>query len=242
MSNLSLVLLFISLIFSIIYNVVLKIRKIKIVQINTANEQINKDLESSIANKKEELESIQNQLGTQKNLVNDLTNNIYKMQQDAQRIASERAQSTYDTKLEELNRLYQERELAAKTSLNIVEKKVEQENEKLKALEDKQLAYIQAQQRQKEIEDNNDYYRLAIDNVSLGDIKLLRELQSRFSKKDVIDKIIWESYYKPAYDMLMPRIIKDSSKVCGIYKITDLISGQAYIGQSVKYRPVKNFT
>ena len=58
-------------------------------------------------------------------------------------------------------------------------------------------------------------------------------LWAHFSKKEAIDKLIWETYYKPSYDTLMAKLFPKTTKTCGIYKITDLTTGQAYIGQSV---------
>lgn len=69
------------------------------------------------------------------------------------------------------------------------------------------------------------------------DISHLREVQRSFHRKEAIDKVIWEVYYKPAYDILMSHLFKKGQdKVCGIYKITSLTSGKIYIGQSVDIR------
>ena len=106
------------------------------------------------------------------------------------------------------------------------------EKEKLEDLEAKQRAYIEAEKRAEEIRVRRDYYRLVLSDCDVSDIKLLRDLQIRFVRKDVIDKMIWEIYYKPAFDALMGKIVP-SDKVCGIYKITCLINKQSYIGQSV---------
>jgi group I intron endonuclease len=48
----------------------------------------------------------------------------------------------------------------------------------------------------------------------------------------VVSKIIWSSYImKPTSDMCK-RILKKYSSVCGIYKITNIITNEKYIGQS----------
>ena len=95
------------------------------------------------------------------------------------------------------------------------------------------MAYIEAEKRKQEMEANQDFYRLILNESDKSDITALRDLQMRFYKKDSIDKLIWEVYYKPAYDALMGRLFGKSSKICGIYKITDITTGLAYIGQSV---------
>lgn len=140
--------------------------------------------------------------------------------------AKQKAQNAYQQQKREL-------ENAATADMERIQARLEVESRKLADIEAKQLAYIEAQKRAKEIEEQRDYYRLAIDETDLQDIALLRDLQLRFIKKDAIDKLIWEVYYKPAYDVLMSHVFLSSNKICGIYKLTDLISGQIYIGQSV---------
>lgn len=100
-------------------------------------------------------------------------------------------------------------------------------------LKAKQLVYIKEQMHKEEMLAQQDYYRPAITEEDAEDIHLLRDVQSRLRKKDAIDKIIWSVYYKPAYDVLCSHIFNTKDKVCGIYKITSLDSGMAYIGQSV---------
>ena len=65
------------------------------------------------------------------------------------------------------------------------------------------------------------------------DIKVLRDMQVKLTKKEAVDKIIWEVYYKPAYNVLISHLFKNEAKNCGIYKITCLDTEKSYIGQSV---------
>jgi hypothetical protein len=111
-----------------------------------------------------------------------------------------------------------------------------QETEKLNDLRAKQLAYIEAKQREEEIKAKEDYYKLVISEQDKLDIDYLRNAQKTMSRKDSIDKVIWDIYYKPAYDALMPHLFKSTAKVSGIYRITDTVTGQSYIGQSVDVR------
>lgn len=154
--------------------------------------------------------------------------------------AEKEAQKFYKTKIKEIEAKALEREngLSAeyKKKSDAFDLKIKQKQEELNNIEAKQLAYIQAQKRQEEIIANQDYYRLALDKIDLDDISMLRELQPRFSKKESIDKLIWEVYLKPAYDILMSHLFEGTKKMCGIYKITNLTTNQAYIGQSVDIR------
>lgn len=67
----------------------------------------------------------------------------------------------------------------------------------------------------------------------LADVQTLRQLQVSLRRKDSIDKVIYETYYRPAYNVLMSHLFSSNDKTCGIYKITNLETEQAYIGQSV---------
>ena len=112
-------------------------------------------------------------------------------------------------------------------------KQIENEKKVLKSLEDKQAAFIEEQQRKIAMLEQQDYYRLNLSSTDEADIQLLRDIQLHFTRKEAIDKIIWDVYYKPAYDILMSHLFNKKTDVCGIYKITCLSTDKAYIGQSV---------
>lgn len=222
------------------YCIYLKHNQIQIKTINKKTEESNQKLEARNKQLKQEYDQAKNNLSeisdtieSQNDVLDSLIDASNKMREDAET----RANEYYNSRIKELEANYQERntQLSAEYNTNRegLNQKIELETQKLQDLESKQLAYIQAQQRQEEIASNQDYYRLAIDELDLNDIKLLRELQPRFFKKESIDKLIWEVYYKPAYDILVAHLFTTSGKTCGIYKITDLTTGQAYIGQSV---------
>lgn len=220
-----------------IYSYRLRTKQLEVIKLNTDTIQQNELIQLKLAERQRELDRINETVEAQRAMVTALNETAEEMREGAQKRAQqlfEERKAEFDARLEE----YQvstsaelEKQIAA-----IVSRK-EKEALQLKDLENKQLAYIQAQQRQAEIDSNQDYYRLVIDSIDLNDISLLRELQIRFFKKEAIDKLIWETYYKSAYDALMGRLFGTSTtKVSGIYKITDLTTGLAYIGQSVDVR------
>lgn len=206
--------------------------RLELAAINSETYRQNEELEKTLKQKQSELQNINKEIQNSTYLVDSLNETAGNLKTTAEEQARERAEQAYSQKMRELGNYYEQAGQRAKSELDTTLAKINEEKEKLKSLEDKQLAYIQAKQRQQEIDNNSNYYRLAIDSIDLNDIELLRELQKRFSKKESIDKLIWESYYKPAFDILMARFF-DSHKTSGIYKITSLKDGQAYIGQSV---------
>lgn len=204
-----------------------------IIEINEERKQENQQLDYEVQLKKSELENIKLSVQTQTETLQSLNTTAETLKATAE----QRAEEAYNNKVSALQIEYEQQEQRLKQELQsrsqIALDKISKEEEKLSQLQAKQLAYIKSQLRQEEISSNKDYYRLVIGDIDLDDIKMLRELQLRFSKKEIIDKLIWETYYKPAYDILMSHLFNSQNKVCGIYKITDLLSGQAYIGQSV---------
>lgn len=215
------------------YTIHLRNDRLEVVSINRERQAENERIESDIERHSLDLMQLKANIDQQNEVINSLIDTATKMRESAEQQAKESAKTIYARETEKLEKVYQEFGQQKEKELAEIAQQVLVEQDKLEQLEAKQLAYIQAQQRQEESAANQDYYRLTIDDLSVNDISLLRELQTRFFKKEAIDKLIWETYYKPSYDALMSKLFPKASKVCGIYKITNLITGQAYIGQSV---------
>ena len=200
---------------------------------NTIAEQTQASLTQEIENKRKELDGVKADIETQNNIVQSLTQTAEMLRQKAE----SQAEESYKARVSALELQYEEKsrklEKQLRDSLDDISKQVANEEKKLATLEDKQLAYIQAQQRQLEMQFKRDFYRLEVSDDDKSDITLLRDMQSRFVRKEAIDKLIWEVYFKKPYDALISRLSLDSSKKCGIYKITNLTTNQDYIGQSV---------
>lgn len=216
------------------YVLYLRNNRLQVVLINKERQEENKRIEQDIALKQRELAKVKEDIVSHNEIVNSLNDTANKLRESAEQRAEESARVQFEKKSKELDETYQAKEKYHLAELQQITNQISHQQDKLHELEAKQLSYIQAQQRQEAIAADQDYYRLAIDEFSLNDITLLRDLQIHFVKKEIIDKVIWETYYRPAYDILMTHLFAtNKGKVCGIYKITDLTTGQAYIGQSV---------
>lgn len=215
------------------YVLYLRNNRLQVVLINKERQEENKRIEQDIALKQRELAKVKEDIVSHNEIVNSLNDTANKLRESAEQRAEESAKAQFEKKSKELDETYHAKEKYHLAELQQITNQISHQQDKLHELEAKQLSYIQAQQRQEAIAADQDYYRLAIDEIDISDIELLRELQKRFFKKEAIDKLIWETYYKPSYDTLMTRLFSKATKVCGIYKITDLTTGQAYIGQSV---------
>lgn len=226
-------LLLITIIGLIIYIYYLKKQEHQIIEVNIDNQRKNSEIEQEIKHNREVLSNIKENIYSE----NEIFSSLVKSQEEMRENAQKQADEAYQIRISALLKSYEEKENELTMTFDAksqdLSNKISIESSKLADLQAKQLAYIQAQQRQEEIDSNQDYYRLALDEIDINDITLLRELQPRFVKKESIDKLIWEVYYKPAYDILTARLFPKAIKYCGIYRITDLTTGKSYIGQSV---------
>ena len=95
----------------------------------------------------------------------------------------------------------------------------------------KQAAINEAIMRQRAIEEQQDFYRVCINDDAIADISLLRDIRKNLKKPEIIDKIIYDNYIaKPVLEMVK-RVLQNES-FPGIYKITNLKTNEMYIGKS----------
>lgn len=86
--------------------------------------------------------------------------------------------------------------------------------------------------REQEVKDNKDNYRLKPSDSDLADARRLEVVKRELNKPRILAMLIWQTYYQPLAKQQFPLILKDKTK-CGIYKITNLITDECYIGQAV---------
>lgn len=94
------------------------------------------------------------------------------------------------------------------------------------------VAGVQARLREQEKKDKINFYKLSINEADLSDVKMLENLKSSFHKPVVLSKLIWTQYFQKQMTELCDRVLGKKT-ICGIYKITNLLTEQCYIGQSV---------
>ena len=108
-------------------------------------------------------------------------------------------------------------------------KQIQTEIDKLKA---SLSAGVEARLREQEKKDKINFYKLFISEADLADVKMLQNLKSSFHKPVVLSKLIWTQYFQKQMTELCDRVLGKKT-ICGIYKITNLLTEQCYIGQSV---------
>lgn len=96
-------------------------------------------------------------------------------------------------------------------------------------------AAIQAQLKEKEIQQQEDFYSLSIDKIDKKEIKILQSIEDELRDPRPLRMVVWQSYYLKKANELAARVL-GSNEVCGIYKITHKQTQMCYIGQSKKVK------
>lgn len=95
----------------------------------------------------------------------------------------------------------------------------------------KRAAINEEIRRQREVEEQTDFYRIQLDPSDLDDIEILRNTAPRLRHPEAINKIIWTNYYQKPLAELRKRLLPKGD-ISGVYKITRIKTGEIYIGQS----------
>ena len=115
---------------------------------------------------------------------------------------------------------------------NIASQEKQQIQNEIDKLKSSLSAGVEARLREQKIKEQKDFYKLSISEADLSDVKMLENLKTSFHKPVVLSKLIWTQYFQKQMTELCDRILGKKT-VCGIYKITNLLTEQCYIGQSV---------
>lgn len=132
----------------------------------------------------------------------------------------------------ELEKAYEDMELRYDLYKVKTDKEKKEITESLCKLKESLSAGVQAQLREREKEEAINFYKLTITDNELSDIMALNKIKASFHQPVVLNKIIWSTYFQKQTTEMCNRILGTTTK-CGIYKITNLLTKQCYIGQSV---------
>ena len=125
----------------------------------------------------------------------------------------------------------------ANNQMAVTKEEIDKINEELKeitaALEEertKRAAINEEIRRQKEVEEQQDFYRIQLDPNDKDDVEILRSVAPRLRHPEAINKVIWTGYYQKPLAELRKRVAVEGP---GVYKITRIKTNEIYIGQAV---------
>ena len=117
---------------------------------------------------------------------------------------------------------------------NIAEKQKEllQVKEELNKFKATRAAAHEALLKEQEVKENKDNYRLLPSQTDLADARRLEIVKRELNKPRIVCMLIWQTYWQPIAKKQFPIILQSKTKT-GIYKITNIITDECYIGQAV---------
>lgn len=184
-----------------------------------ANQNLN--LLATIASKQEQIKSIEQQFEKQKKRIDE-------------DLAARK--EIFDIKVQQANSAAYAEIAQIHTDLNNIRDSAKKQKMELQAEIDKirssLSAGVEARLRDQEKKEKINFYKLFINETDLSDVKVLENLKPTLHKPVILSKLIWTQYFQKQMNELCDRVLGKES-VCGIYKITNLLTEQAYIGQSV---------
>lgn len=125
------------------------------------------------------------------------------------------------------------------TSAAETKKSVNEEIEELKLLlkeyKSKRDLINQAIVHEKEIHEQQDFYRIVLNESDKEDIQLLNTIEMRLHSREALYKLIYDVFYKKPLNDMINRVLQ-GKEFCGIYRITNLKTNEAYIGKSTNIK------
>lgn len=117
----------------------------------------------------------------------------------------------------------------------IEKEQIEKEHLKILAeLEDfrkRRAAINEAILREKEIKEKEDFYRVILTENDLSDMRILEGIAPQMKNRDIIPKLIWDTILRRPVQEMIKRVT-GGKDISGIYKITYIKTGEAYIGKT----------
>lgn len=118
-------------------------------------------------------------------------------------------------------------------------KSVNDEIEELKLLledyKSKRDLINQAIVHEKEIHEQQDFYRIVLNESDKEDIQLLNTIEMRLHSREALYKLIYDVFYKKPLNDMINRVLQ-GKEFCGIYRITNLKTNESYIGKSTNIK------
>ena len=98
----------------------------------------------------------------------------------------------------------------------------------------KRAAINEQIRKQRELEEQQDFYRIQIDPKDVDDIKILRDIAPRLRHPEAINKVIWSGYYQKPLAELRKRLLPNGDVSC-VYMATRMKTKEMYIGQTTSF-------
>ncbi len=218
-------------------------------KINKSIEEENQQLTITLNNLKQEASQARNDLEVLNHDVLNASTKLAEIHQETETVInnkealSKKAFENYclilENEYQKCSKEYQEYQKILEASysnkqLELLEEinKTQKDLDQIKAT---RTAAIQAQLREKEIENNLSFYCLQLSDSDKADITKIEEFKSSLSKPRILSMLIWQTWFQKPLKSLTAQVLKTEDKT-GIYKITNIQTKECYIGQAVSIK------
>ena len=203
------------------YNEKIDKENLQLVNINTSLKEERIRLANDITNKQEQIDSLNKNISNSETLSNEALRSYYSTLDNAYK----EKEKEYDECLKILQNSY------SNEQAQILEK-IEQEKKELEKIHATRLAAIEANLREKKIEEDLSFYCLQGNDNDIKDIGILESIKPKLNNPRILSMLIWQTFWQKPMTALCNNVIGNKTK-CGIYKITNIKTKECYIGQAV---------
>lgn len=152
---------------------------------------------------------------------------IQKLKSDTDEIYRKVLEEKYKNLEENAQQEFQAKQRSYNNELSYLRKELEDFRSRRDAINE-------AIRRERELIEKEDFYKIQLTQNDIEDIKLLDSMRNHLCHKEVLPKVIWESIARRPVNEMIKRVV--GQKVGGIYKITYIPTGEAYIGRTVNFK------
>lgn len=189
--------------------------------------------QTRIDNSKLEVErqSLLREITSQKERLEDIQKTAKEKEEFIQ-TAKQRAENEYHNWQEVFEDKKQQKYLEFNKQTSLISEEIQSKQEELLSLQKQKAATIEAFRREQEVQDNPQFYCIPFEVDEIHDIDYLNQIRPKMRFPQVIGKVIWSSFIQKKMNNFATNILGTTDKVCGIYKITDNLTQESYVGQS----------
>lgn len=141
-------------------------------------------------------------------------------------------ENNYEQKEEEYNVLEEKLQNSYDLLQADILKDIRDVKSDLAQIQSTRAAAIEANRKEKEIENNLSFYCVCLTKEEIEDIETLNRIKSKLHQPRILCMLIWSTYYQKPMNTLCNNVLSAATKT-GIYKITNQLTKQCYIGQAV---------
>lgn len=148
----------------------------------------------------------------------------------------EKENEKYQDKLKTLSCDYEQKKNNLEEDLNIkqasIKKEIDSISKELNDYQKKIQSVNEAILRQRAIKEKQDFYRICLSQKDKQDINFLLSIVDDLRTPSVLYKLIWSEYIQKPFNTMLKNIFQNKECRCVIYKITNLNTGEIYIGKT----------